>query len=229
MYRSLGASVWEFLWLAGRSRPEELSDIAYVDEQAAAAVEAALARGRGVVFAASHTGNWDLAACAIARRVPLLVVTKRLHSPGFDAFWQATRRRFGVRLTGATGAMARARGQLGAGGAVAMMIDQVPDRRLHGRQLSFLGAEAWVDRAPAAMAARSGATLLVTASCRMPDGRHRLTVLRALAPPDRGAVHAASNWISDATAEATRALEGFVREHPESWLWLHRRWKALDA
>jgi hypothetical protein len=33
-------------------------------------------------------------------------------------------------------------------------------------------------------------------------------------------------WAAQATREATAALDRFVRAHPASWLWLHRRWRA---
>ncbi len=225
MYAALGASALELLWLARRG--DEAVGRVVVDPASAEALAAARAEGRGVVLAASHTGNWDLAACGMAREGELLVVTKRLSLRSVDAFWQSTRAARGVQLTGARGALGRAREVLGRGGAVAMMIDQVPEGR-HAVPVEFLGRAALADRAPAVLAAASGAPLVVSAARRDGRGGHVLHVLAVLRPPPRGALEAQQTraWVGQATASATRALEGFVLAHPEEWLWLHRRWKG---
>jgi KDO2-lipid IV(A) lauroyltransferase len=220
MYAALGQSAVEFLWLALRG-PRALEHVR-IDEASRARWDQALSRGRGVVVAASHTGNWDLAACAIAREVELLVVTRRLSIRWLDRFWQGTRARRGVRLSGARGALARSRRVLREGGAVAMMIDQVPLDGRHAVAAEFLGRVAQTDRAGPALAAVSGAPLVVAASRRDPRGHHVLSVLDVLEPPPR----ASRAWIEEATRRATRALDGFVRAHPSQWLWLHRRWRA---
>lgn len=222
-YAELGASAVEFLWLALRG-PKALSRVE-IDAPSRGRWDAALAMNRGVVVAASHTGNWDLAACAVARERELLVVTKHLSVRWLDRFWQSTRAAVGVRLTDATGALARAKETLRRGGAVAMMIDQVPASARHAVSVEFLGAAAQADRAPAAFAAASGAPLVVAASRRDGRGRQVLEVLEVLVPPR----HASRAWIERATRDATGALDAFVRRHPSQWLWLHRRWKPMLA
>jgi KDO2-lipid IV(A) lauroyltransferase len=222
MYRALGMSALEFLWmaLAGRRALRRVS----IDAGSERVWREALARGRGVVVAASHTGNWDLAACAIAREVDLTVVTKHLRVRWLDRIWQTARASLGVRLVGASGALGLGREALRAGGVVAMMIDQVPASERAAVMAEFLGRPALADRAPAALAAVAGAPLVVAASRRMKDGSHRLYVLDVLVPPLRpGRV-----WIETSTRAATRALESFVRSDPSQWLWLHHRWKRLD-
>jgi KDO2-lipid IV(A) lauroyltransferase len=222
-YRQLGMSAVEFLGLALRGRRA----LEHVEIEAASRARwrEALALGRGVVVAASHTGNWDLAACAIARDVELLVVTKHLSVRWLDRFWQSTRSALGIRLSDAVGAIARARETLGRGGVVAMMIDQVPASKRHAVLVEFLGRPASADRAPAALAAVTGAPLVVATSRRDDGGKQVLEVLDVLVPPPR----AARGWIDQATRAATRALDAFVRRHPSQWLWLHRRWKPMLA
>ncbi len=223
MYAELGTSAIEFLWMAARG-PKALEH-AGIDAGSTERWQQALASGRGVVVAASHTGNWDLAACVVARQVELMVVTKRLSVGWIDRFWQRTRAALGVRLADARGAMRRAGEVLARGGAVAMMIDQVPSSARHALGVEFLGRPALADRAPAALAARTGAPLVVAASRRDVTGRHRLHVLTVLEPP----VRPGRAWIDEATREATRALDAFVRRNPSQWLWMHRRWKPMLA
>ena len=102
MYASLGRSAVEFLWLAGRERRGragreiagrggEIARHVTLDPGSSERWRRAVLGGRGVVIAASHTGNWDLAACAMARDVELLVVTKRLSVAPIDRFRQPTR------------------------------------------------------------------------------------------------------------------------------------------
>ena len=224
MYEALGRSALEFLWLAERGA--ELSRHVAIERASVERWRAAIAGGRGVVIAASHTGNWDLAASAIAHEVELLVVTKHLSVASIDGFWQSTRARQGVTLTGAEGALARGREVLRRGGAVAMMIDQAPSSRRHAVAIDFLGRPALADRAPATLAAAAGSPLVVAAARRTKSGTHLLEVLRVIEPPPSSLARA---WIGQATISAAQALEAFVRAHPDQWLWLHRRWKLPEA
>jgi KDO2-lipid IV(A) lauroyltransferase len=58
---------------------------------------------------------------------------------------------------------------------------------------------------------------------RLPDGnRFRAELTEEIAPVR----DAAGNIDIQATMQAiTTVVEGWVREHPEQWLWLHRRWR----
>jgi KDO2-lipid IV(A) lauroyltransferase len=218
MYGALGAGAVELLAL---SRDHGVLANVAVDAASRERWSEAVRARRGVVLAASHTGNWDLAACAIAREIELVVVTKHLSAGSLDAFWQKTRAARGVHLVDAGGAIAVAREAIARGAAVAIMIDQVPVARRHALEVDFLGAAAFVDRTAATIAATTGAPLLVTAAERTTTG-HLLHVLAVLEPPRRGR----RAWIDGATRDATRALERFVLAHPRDWLWLHRRWRA---
>jgi len=227
MYARLGAGIFELLWLAGAGasrREKTVRDHVAIEPDLERAIISALAKGP-VVFAASHTGNWEVAAHAAARLVRahghgLSVVVKPMALSGFDAFLQRLRAGLGITLLAPSGAMKSARAAIARGDAVAMMIDQVPDRASHGTAERFFGRPALCDRAPAVLAKRAGATLIVVAAKRV--GRsHRVVLL------DR---HDAARCSASAlTRSCTNALERFVRAQPAEWLWLHRRWREPRA
>lgn len=231
MYASLGEGLVELLWLAGAPPPRRDAAIGRVviDGASAATLDAACARGPVVMFA-SHTGNWELAAAAAAQHLAaqgrgLAVVAKAMHARGVDAFLVRLRRRLGVRVLAPLGAFGAARRALHAGDVVVMPIDQVPDRASHGVAVPFLCGSALADRAPAMLAWRAKATVLVVAAER-DGGGHRVRLLDVIPSPARGAIVNPRAWIDATTRRATAALEAFVRRSPESWLWLHRRWRA---
>lgn len=224
MYRSLGISLLELLALSTPHAARLIRSV-HIDEDSRRLLADKLALGRGIVIAGTHTGNWDLAACAVAREVDLLVVTKHLRVRSLDRYWQATRSAHGVLLCDAKGALAGARRVLARGGAVAMMIDQVPDVAEHALAADFLGRPAMTDRAPAVLAAAARAPLVLVAGRRDATGTHWLSVLGHWLPPPRPS----RAWIDESTRAATHSLERFIRMHPSEWLWLHRRWKRLDS
>jgi KDO2-lipid IV(A) lauroyltransferase len=238
MYRGLGEGVLELLWLAGvdaERRDDALRTHVRLDDDLDGALRTAAERGP-VVLAASHTGNWELIAYGAAQLLAkhgrrLAVVVKPQSVGAFHAFCMNLRKACGLVLIEPAGAFAAARRSLAAGDVIAMPIDQVPDRRRHGIAVAFLGAPALADRAPAALARATGATLLVVAASR--DGRLQRGHLLAEVPApvrhanrDGSGEPTASEWIESATRTATRALDAFVGQRPSSWLWLHRRWRA---
>jgi KDO2-lipid IV(A) lauroyltransferase len=149
------------------------------------------------------------------------VVTKRLSWRALDRYWQRLRAERGVHLVEAAGAAAAVRDALAAGGAVALLVDQAPERASGVATLPFLGRPARHDLAPALLAARAKAPLLLLLGHRQADGRHVISLAESVTPEElraRGGIEAA-------TARMAAALERFVRDRPEQWLWLHRRWK----
>jgi KDO2-lipid IV(A) lauroyltransferase len=228
VYASLGAGVFELLWLAARP-PEALAERYALTPACAEALRAAASLGRGVVVATAHTGNWDLSACAFARWMAtgiasaprFTVVTKRLSWRALDRYWQRLRAERGVVLVEAAGATLAVREALRAGGLVGLLVDQAPERASGVVTLPFLGRPARHDLAPVLLAARAKAPIVMVLGRRAEDGRHVLDVVETIAPAElrgRGA-------IERATERVAAALEGFVRAQPEQWLWLHRRWK----
>ena len=224
VYASLGTGVFELLWLAGR-RPEAVDACFTVAPEAAAALARAREDGRGVVVATAHTGNWDLAACAMARRLApatLTVVTKRLSWKALDRWWQGLRAARGVALAHTEGATAAVRAALGTGGVVALMVDQSPERSSGVATFPFLGTAAKHDLAPVLLAARARAPVVVLLTRRTREGHHRLELVDVIEAAELRGGHGA---VERAAERIARGIERFVREHPEQWLWLHRRWK----
>jgi len=216
MYRSLGTGVFELVALA--LRPRMAAQVRGLAE-AVAAVRSKTAAS-GVVVATAHTGNWDYTLCALAQHVDVTVITKRLSVSWLDRWWQGLRGERGVRLVQAGSAARVALEALRRGAWVVSMIDQAPERARGVVPVGFLGAVADVDLAPALLALRARAPLVVAFPKRTAEG-HAVELLGVFEPPAR----AGRAWAESVMGEATRLLEQFVRRHPEQWLWMHRRWK----
>ena len=136
---------------------------------------------------------FQLAAAAAARRLAergrrLTVVAKAMHARGVDRFLARLREGLGVHVVHVDGALAATGRALASGDVVVMPIDQVPDRRSHGIAVPFLGETALVDRAPATVAWRSRATVLVVAAERRGE-LHRVRVLGRIEPRRPGHRH----------------------------------------
>lgn len=216
MYRSLAQGLCELVAL-GLWKDAALARRVHIGDE----VRALLAPGRGLVVATAHTGNWDLLACATAQQLPLTVITKRLSVAWLDRFWQRTRARHGVRWVSVGGAARAARRALARGEAVAMLIDQAPERPRAPLVMPFMNQPAEVDLAPALVAMRARVPLALVVAERLADGRQRALLLGHHEPPARPS----RRWAEETMQSVTRALEEHVRAHPEQWLWMHRRWK----
>jgi Kdo2-lipid IVA lauroyltransferase/acyltransferase len=217
MYRSLGRGVAELLWLL-LWRPASLRNTVRLAERE---FSAWLGGASGAVIATAHTANWDLVACRLAESFPVTIVTKHLSVRWLDRLWQNLRAHRGVTLVGAGDVRREVLRALGAGHLVATLVDQAPERRRAAIRVPFLGELAWVDLAPALLAMRAHVPLAAAFPRRDPDGILGVELGPVLLPPRIPS----RRWAEAAMREITAALERFIREHPEQWLWMHRRWK----
>lgn len=182
--------------------------------------EAARAKGRGVVCAVAHFGNFELLARAVpGRGVKLSVIVRNLG----DAFgrWVLDRRT----LTGVTnlpdrGSSGAALAALRRGEVLAVAVDQNM-RPSRGIFVDFFGDKACTTPAAAVFSLRAGAPLIAAFPVRQADGSHVVHIRGPFST--QGSGHAA---VEDLTQQITRALEEEIRARPDHWFWVHRRWKT---
>jgi KDO2-lipid IV(A) lauroyltransferase len=221
----LGQVAMEVVTLRRRREPiEAYVSIAPGGEEV---VRRAMARGRGLVFAAGHIGNWELLArrlavvaqpnAVIAKASPDAwvndAIAKLREEGGLTTLWRedrATGREL-IRL-------------FRRGGALGILIDQ--DTRVQGTFVPFFGRLAYTPRAVGDLALRFGAAIVVVSSHRrgpQPGSGHELEIVE-LAYDAQPADPEAE--VARITAAAVVIQEEAIRRHPEEWVWMHRRWKT---
>lgn len=184
-------------------------------------LDAALGRGRGAIVATGHIGNFELGGAVLAGRYRLLDVVKPQRNRLFDDFINERRRRRGILTVAMDRSGPRVLKHLRAGGVVSLLLDQ--DAGSGGVPVDFMGHAASTWPGVARLSLRTGAPVVPMALLRQTDHSHRLMIREPLFP---AAGQETSGEIRDYLQRISLAVEGLVREHPEQWLWVHRRWKS---
>ena len=186
-------------------------------------VRAAVAAGRGAIFATSHSGNWELMGGAFAcAGLPIVGVAKKQSAAGMDRFINEYRSLVGMHITYHTGVREMFR-MIDAGWIIGLISDQDPALR-DGVIIDFFGQRTNAFTGAAAIARRCDVPIFPVFIHREADGHHVLTVEKGLMvekTDDRAAD------IRRMTQTINTRIEEWVRRYPEEWFWLHDRWKSL--
>ena len=217
-FEHLGTTVCEFLGSHRVTREELLSRYRFEGDEHA---EAALSEGKGLLVLTAHLGNWELAGTAVAAKgYRFHAIGRRIANPWVDRHVRALRERFGARVIPHRNAVRPVLRVLREGGIVAFLMDQraLRDEAVPSR---FFGRPVATNRGLATLALRTGTPVIPVFGRR--DGEvHVLRVGPALEPPRGGT-------LEDRIVRYTRlfdgAIEQAVRECPEQWFWVHRRWR----
>jgi KDO2-lipid IV(A) lauroyltransferase len=182
-----------------------------------------VAGGGPAIFFSAHIGNWEMLSMVPNRSgIKLASFYRAARNPLVDRIIQRLRHRaaggavpqFAKGAAGARGAVA----YLKAGGFLGMLIDQKMD---DGIAVPLFGHAAMTAPAAASFALRYRCPLVPGHVERVGKLRFRLIVEPPLTLPASGDRHAD---VAALTAAMNACLERWIRERPESWLWLHRRW-----
>jgi KDO2-lipid IV(A) lauroyltransferase len=188
-------------------------------------VEDAHALGRGVLLFTGHFGYWEINALVHALRLPpLAVLARALDNPALHDLLERVRTATGNSVIYRRGAVRRVLRVLGSNGAVAMLIDQHM-QSADSVVVDFFNRPASTTSALAAIAARTGAPVIPVFALPLPGGRFRMTYEHPVAPP----VGESPEALREFTQRCTDVLEMYVRRYPDLWLWMHRRWRDLQA
>jgi KDO2-lipid IV(A) lauroyltransferase len=183
-------------------------------------VDAAIARGKPVIFYSGHFGNWEVAALAAALYgLKLAAIYRAANNPLVDRMMIELRRDLGADPIpkGPLGAR-KILAAIKAGQSLCMLVDQ---KMNDGIAVPFFGRDAMTAPAIAELALRYDCTVLPARVERLPDAKFQVTVF----PPH--ALPASGDKAADVLALMTvinATLEGWIRARPGHWFWLHRRW-----
>jgi len=185
---------------------------------------AAKARGKGVIFLASHVGNWEVMAATggLIGGIDLMLVTKHLKPEWLHQAIEKGRARCGVSATYEPRTLRDVLSQLKRGETVGFVLDQYAGPPI-GVRVPVFGTPVGTTTAIATLAKRTGAVVLPVVNYRSREGRWK-TVIRP--PMDYVAFEDAPRELAENTARYAADLERDIYQHPEQWLWIHRRFKG---
>jgi len=185
-------------------------------------MQQALSRGKGVLGIAAHAGNWEYTVMGFALQCQPVAVVGRAHDhPAQARLITRLRSRGGNWPIPKQGGLKAIISHLRQKHAVGIVIDQNTASR-EGVLVDFFGRRTRTTPVAAILSRRFGSPVLPILSRRLPDGRHHMDIQP---PLPRIKTADEKSDILQMVQDQTRAIENWVRRHPEQWLWLHRRWK----
>ncbi len=174
--------------------------------------------GRGVLIATAHLGNWELSAFAHALMTePMNVMVRPLDNPLVDHLVETRRTLSGNRLIyKRDGARAVLRA-LKKNEAVGILIDQNTAAG-EGLFVDFFGKPACANSGFVKLAYHSKAPVIP--GFAVWDHAARRYVLHFYPP-----IQLTGDEANDTQLIQT-VLEDIIRQYPDQWMWIHRRWKT---
>ncbi len=174
----------------------------------------------GLIFSA-HLANWELAAIG-ARKYGLdSAMLFRIPGNRFIAdIIKETRAETMSQLIPAGSSAGIFMGAvLDRGGHLGILVDQ---HRKPGARVKFFGRECWANVTIARLARQYDCPVHGVRVVRLPNNRFRIDITKNIELP-----RDAEGLIDvDASMQTiTSIVEGWVREHPDQWLWFARRWR----
>jgi KDO2-lipid IV(A) lauroyltransferase len=181
--------------------------------------------GVGVLGATMHLGCFELISYAFsALHEPVSVLVRPFGLPRLDAWWNSRRAQYGNRIFGRTGGYKEVVHRLNLGENVAILCDQNVKKN-HAVFVDFFGKKAATTKTMALAALRTGARVVIIVSCEpVEGGPHKVYCPRL--PNPRELPGTAEEQIVQFTSLMNAEMERIIREHPEQWFWIHRRWKT---
>lgn len=177
--------------------------------------------GKPALIFAAHLGNWELPAlAATAFGLNSLALYRPPAIPQLrKQILQMRSTRMGMLVPTSLGAPTVVVDELARGIHAGMLVDQYNSR---GVDVTFFGRRTKANPLIARLARHIDCPIHGTRVVRLPGNRFRVDLTEAV----EKSVDAQGALDVTATMQTINSvIEGWVREHPEQWLWLHRRWR----
>jgi Kdo2-lipid IVA lauroyltransferase/acyltransferase len=187
-------------------------------------LDAALKRGKGIIIAGLHLGNFPLLAAKLALEgYPIAVIIKKPRNKYIAQLYTSMTDTVGIGfIDGRERRLAAQQSlrQLRGGGIVYIIIDQNPP--YPDITVDFFGYPVPSFKGPVVLALRTGAAILPAFIVYENGWRHKLIIEKPFTLETTGDQE---RDIAHNLARLMKLAEGYIERYPEQWWWWHRRWK----
>ncbi len=221
-FENIAKTIMEILGFDRQTDEEMMSRVRVIGKEH---YDKAVKKGKGVLILTGHIGNWELMALShklIGQR--LAFVARPLDNHYFDRWLLRLRTRSGNKVIAKHGALLGVYRSLRQQYDVGLLMDQRVSIKNPGAiYVDFFNHKTGSSIALALLAARSGSPVVPIYMLREADGIRHTMCIEPEIPIFTGG--SKEKNIKENTQRVQRALENIIREHPEQWFWMHRRWK----
>ncbi len=220
-FQNLGITFLEILQLSALSREDILKKIRVVGLEN---LQRAQQSKKGLILVSGHLGSWEMGllyTCCMLEK-PILGVVKKIRFAPLNRRIHHLRTRFGLKIVYKKGAFPEMRQMLRRGGILGLLVDQ--SRRSEGVEVTFFGHKVTATPAAAFLAIRYNCPILPIFCVREANGQLTMEVKSPLELIRTGDLR--SN-VQANTQVITDVVEKAVRQYPDQWFWVHKRWKKF--
>jgi Kdo2-lipid IVA lauroyltransferase/acyltransferase len=196
--------------------------VEYDDECGLKNYQAALAKGKGILYLTGHFSSWELLPTAHALHgYPLSFITRPLDNVRLEQYLLNIRESKGNEVIYKRNSARHILKNLKVGKSTGILMDQNTRSLEEGIYADFFGLPAATTTSVALIALRTQAPVLPGYLTPMKDGRYKI---KFLPPVDMIRTGDMDKDLRINTQRFNDILEQIIREQPESWLWGHKRW-----
>jgi Kdo2-lipid IVA lauroyltransferase/acyltransferase len=209
----------DHIWEHDRARPED-SRIE-IEERTHELFAQLRLDGKPALIFASHLGNWELPAlAAVAHGLDAATLYRRPNISSANRIIEEMRSvKMGTLIPAGRDAPLRLADALQKGQHVAMLVDQY---FTNGVDVMFFGHKTKANPTLARLLRQIECPIHGVRIIRLPGHRFRAELSEEV-PPVRDAEGQID--VQGTMQAITSVIEGWIREYPDQWLWLHRRWR----
>jgi Kdo2-lipid IVA lauroyltransferase/acyltransferase len=221
LYRNLGWLLAEFCQMPGYTAQQTQSFIRY---EGLEHYLAARDQGKGVLILTGHLGAWELSSFYHSLMgYPMSIVIRRLDNPLVDNLVNHIRCLHGNQVLHKDDFARGLLGSMRRGETVGILMDtnMTPPQ---GAFVDFFDYPACTGSGMARVALKTGARVLP--GFLLWEEATQQYVLRFGAPLNLPTSENAEADVLAHTALFTKVIEDYIRQYPDQWLWVHRRWKT---
>ena len=217
-FTTFATTILEIFW-SQRLNAQTVGEVVDIDEGGWELAQTLSKRGKGVIAINLHFSNWEMMGMALAwRGAKISYIAVPTKNPKMDEILNASRMASGLQIIWRRGAGMKLLRALKRGEAISMMMDINVSPAHGGIWVNFCGLPVCVSSLTATLAQRTGASLVGAICLSQPNGRYRVVFGPEIQcrPQDDP---------REVTQQIMRFAEEAMRQHPEDWWWVYKRWK----
>jgi Kdo2-lipid IVA lauroyltransferase/acyltransferase len=181
-------------------------------------------RNKGIVFLTAHFGSWELAIQAISVYTDSTVCTiaKSQSNIFVDRTINRWRELFGLKIVPMGVSVREILRTLQQRGIVALAADQTAPKE--SVPVEFFGRPVPTFQGPAVFSLKTGAPIVLGCTVRQENGNYKMHLVHV---PSDDLIDFSDKHVFELTQRQVRMTEEIIRQYPEQWMWMHKRWKHV--